>query len=91
MKYFVTNISNIQYTSKEITIKPKTEVELAKEIYDYLNATFGDSGKFTFRTDGKKASTKNKKPEVETVEVEEVKELTLDAPTKTPRKKTKTK
>ena len=49
MRYFVKNVSIAQYTGA-ILIKAGEERQVSKEIYTYLNATFGASGRFTFRT-----------------------------------------
>jgi len=70
MKYFVTNVSTSHYSSSKVTIKPSLEVEVSKDVYDYLNDVYGASGKFTFRTDGKvevkaKKEVKDDKPKVE--------------------------
>lgn len=67
MKYFVTNVSKAHYSSSKVAIKPSAEVEVEKEVYDYLNDVYGASGKFTFRTDSKsevktKKATKVDKP-----------------------------
>jgi hypothetical protein len=84
MKYFVTNVSNTQYTSKTVTIKPLVEVEVEKPTYDYLNEVFGTSGKFTFRTDGR---GKAKKTEAKGVEVKKTEAKTEEA--KKPKAKSK--
>jgi len=49
MRYFVKNVSIAQYIGA-ILIKAGEERQVSKEIYTYLNTTFGASGKFTFRT-----------------------------------------
>jgi len=59
MKYFVKYIANGVYRGPNDTVIPKgTEKELTQEMYEYLNSTFGDSGWFTFRTEGAKAKAK---------------------------------
>lgn len=74
MTYHVTNVSNTQYTSEAVTIKPAVEVEVSKEIYDYLNDVFGASGKFTFRTSGKPAKATKPTKVKEVKEIKEIKE-----------------
>lgn len=58
MKYYVTNVSTSHYSSSKVSIKPATEVEVGKDVYNYLNDVYGASGKFTFRTDKPKKETK---------------------------------
>ena len=60
MKYFVKYLRKNKYTlSNKLTIKSGEEVEVEKEVFDYLNGTFGDAGMFTFR----KEDVKEPKPE----------------------------
>lgn len=54
MKYFVKYLLKNTYTlSDKLTVKAGEEVEVSDEIFTYLTNTYGDSGMFTFRKEGK--------------------------------------
>jgi len=53
MKYEVTNISNTTYVGV-IKIKSKETLSVTKEVYTYLESTFGKFNKFEFKTTGTK-------------------------------------
>ena len=70
MKYYVTNLRDIDYNLKNIFIaKAGKKVECTKEIYEYISKTYGDSGWFTFHKDHiKEPEAEVKEPEDDTQE-----------------------
>ena len=52
MKYYVTNLRDIDYNLKNVfVVKAGKKMECTKEIYEYISKTYGDSGWFTFHKD----------------------------------------
>ena len=87
MKYFVKYLRKNKYVlANKLTIKANEEVEVDKEIFDYLNGTFGDSGMFTFRkeeevskpTPKRKTATKKATKEVAEISDEKAEEASKE-------------
>ena len=68
MTYIIKCLSGI-HSRGDFSIRGGQELETTKEIYDYFNNTYGNSGRFNFAT---KNGTKKPAPVVE-VKEEEVK------------------
>jgi len=61
MKYFVKYLLDGTYKmGDKFSAVSGKETEATKEVFDYLNSTYGDSGWFTFKKEGTETKAKTK-------------------------------
>ena len=86
MKYFIKCIKGT-HSRGDFTISGGQEKEVRKEVYDFYNNHYGQSGLFNFRVEEVKV-VKAAKVEAEAIEEEPIIE---EAPKETPKKKSTSK